>query len=163
MFLVSLFSVLRKHFLMCFSEFAVLLFLHVFQNLDHVCVPASHFLNAAHVLSNWWKCFLNLVVIMNWMSLSCFCTFIILYYPACLVFYQYYSFTHRASSHALLFPSHVSLFLVDLVEPEHIRVCVKPLFGYFQILGIFQSLPSHLVLEVSHCSAVINSPALCSS
>ena len=25
------------------------------------------------------------------------------------------------------------------------RVCVKPLFGYFQILGIFQSLPLHLV------------------
>ena len=30
-------------------------------------------------------------------------------------------------------------------ETEHARVCVQSLFGQFRILGIFQSLPSHLV------------------
>ena len=50
--------------------------------------------------------------------LSCFClwfcTFIIFHHPACLVYYYCYSFTHPASSHALVFPSHVSVFLSDL-------------------------------------------------
>ena len=53
---VSLLSVLSKHFR------CVAVYLHCFFLMCCVGVFAARFLDAAHVLAKWWRCFLNLLV-----------------------------------------------------------------------------------------------------
>ena len=97
--------------------------------------------------------------------LSCFClwfcTFIISHHPACLVYYQNYSFTHPASSHTLVFPSHVSVFLLDLSPstPESVSSHSLVISGF---LVFSKRFLHNLFSEFSHCYTNLHSEKLSS-
>ena len=101
--------------------------------------------------------------------LSCFCLFLYLHYfslSASLVVYCYYfSFPDSVSHYALVFPSHVSVFLCYLnpSTPESVSSHSLVISGFlafseFFLRSSFSWFPALLLIYI-----VINSPVLCSS
>ena len=95
----------------------------------------------------------------------CFCIFMIFHYLSSLVYCYYFSFPDSVSHYALVFPSHISVFLcyVNPSTPEYVSshssvISGSLAFSEFFLHSSFSWFPTLLLIYI-----VINSPVLCSS
>ena len=113
------------------------------QNRPVARVPALG-LGGAYIRVTFWILQLLNRKSMLWPECLClvFVHLLFFYYPACLIFPQYHSFPDSTSSCTRVPQSRLCVSV--RFEPEHVP-SLRLSLGHFRILGIFQSLPSHLI------------------